>query len=146
MVVIKNLIELLYRDHPIYGISALKWITRERHHSIFCCQRCIMWQLYQLINLNTLTLVRFGKPWVSESQVGLTGKFPMSFYSCGPNFKSLWPPCHRLWLDEFEVLWALVVVLVTSHLRQKKITAARRAMILHLDHHCLTSDQWHSIL
>ena len=49
---------------------------------------------------------------VNKCRVDLTGRFPMSFFICDPNFKSLWPPCQKLWLDEFEGLWASRVVLL----------------------------------
>ena len=32
---------------------------------------------------------------------------PMSFYICGPNSKSMWTPCQKLWLYESEVLGLL---------------------------------------
>ena len=49
-----------------------------------------------------------------------TDKFPISFHICGPKLKPLWPPCRKLWLDEFEVLWALELSLMTSAVWQKK--------------------------
>ena len=50
---------------------------------------------------------------------GLAVEFPMYFYICGQNLKSLQPPCQRLWRGEFEVLWSFGAVLMAQALRQK---------------------------